>query len=452
MLEPDTVLDKIRAESHWTEPATDIQERILAETELLAAMQDKVKKGAKFETAKGIAIGAHPRKNIRMTIHLNEAAQKEWGCEKIVSDTIYAKNNPIGIENAVTSSFNRYADTVTLLRSSLGDCYAGRVDTLKKAQEMAQFIFLGEIDQFDQGTSRGITQREDGVFELTFMAQSLLNMVGFEKELYEKEKAAYQELSKTTQSAPLTITHPITGKVYPVVVKQVPMAATPCNWIKHVEKATPNALSGARAAMKDNEISNAYLAELAKEKIKVLREKSDFETIAKLEDSLEILKTPGLKPWREIMTRSYVLHLLGIPPVINCKSSCDRTGGFAIPLVFAMNQWIQAGRPIPKVGGKYCIYEIVRQNDSVKELIAAKLQQEVKTSEYSRGEKGLKINEKGVPNPAYKDIWPERYLDRGSNVLPEDLRLTKDKHRHGYVFMTKINVDAPEVKDRQLVY
>ena len=451
MLEPNTVLDQIPPHDHWTKPITNINERIIAEAELLSSLQKKedLDPELKRETLHGVEIGAHPRKNVRMTIHLTPAAQKEWGCEQIVSDTIYAKNNPIGIKNAVTSSSSRYADTITLLRSSLGDCYAGRVDTLAKAQEMAQFVFLGEIDQFKQGTSKGIVQRKDGVFELTFAVQSLLNMIHFddkayksellnmlvfEGKLYKEEKAAYEELLRTSSQTPLQITHPITGKTYQVIVKQVPIAATPCNWIKHVEKWTSDSINGRAEALKESAEANQRIEEIAKEKIAALHKKNDFQTIAYIEDSLAILKNSKLKPWQEILTRAYLLHLLGIPEAIHCKSSCDRTGGFVIPLVFAMQQWLRAKRPIPKVNGRYCIYEIVR-NESVKELIAAKLQQEAKTAEYSRGEKGLKVNETGVPNPAYQDILPERYLERGFNIL-----------------MTGLNLKAPEILDRKLIY
>ena len=448
--DPASTLDNIPVASHWKSAPTNLDERVRKEIELLAILKPKKPKqklknynSAKKETALGVAIAGSPRKNCRMTIELSETAKKEWGRDKIVSDAIYAKNNPIGIKGTVTSSFSRLADTVSLLRAiknpdGSSDCYAGRVDTLPKAEEMARFIFLSEIDQFEKGNSKGLVERPDGTFELTFATQSLLNMVGSEKKLFDQEVNAYEELGWRSQRTPLEIKHPITGKVYQVAVNPIPVAAMPSNWIYHVEKADRRTKgfikSGKAQARVANAKADAVLEKLVQQKVAELKQKNDWSTAFQLTDAFAALKGQKLRAWQEVMTRGYVLHLLGIPEVLHCKSSCDRTGGFAIPLVFAMKEWLRAGKPIPKVDGKYCIHAIM-ENDSVKELVAAKLQQEVKTSEYSRGSRGLKVNEKGIPNPAFKRILPDRYLNRSLK-----------RHK-----MTTLNLDAPEIKDRSLV-
>ncbi len=440
-LEPTHLLNKIPPAPRWNSEATaHLSKEGLSRLEanyLLSKNGDKPESNSAKETRLGTRLGVEKREDYRMSTTLMGKMSEFFKTTSIRSDDILAKNSPLNgcktqdgvISGAISSSYNRHADTITMLRKIEAEdgsstCYAGRVDTLPKAKEMARFLFLGEIERFEDfsGLSKGIQLREDGNYELTFAVQSLLNMHVFDsqqKNMFEKQLEAYNRLAKESKKTPLEITHPETGKTYKVVVNPLAIAANQFNWSNYL----PNFLGESTAQAYSIEADKA-LQKLAEAKIKQLRAGDNQKKINQIEDTLDALLNNKLKKsWEKILARAYLVTILDLPEVIHCKSSVDRTGGAAIPMVFALKEWLKTGRPLPLVNGRYSTSAIADHSITddtgekiypFKELVALKMIHELKMSEFARGDKGYKIREGGILHPALKDLLPERYLDISS--------------------------------------
>ena len=427
----------------------------------------KVSKTQIKETQKGVSLGIDSRKNYQMVVKLkDEHLQKffsrkptepEGAIKPIVSTDIFAKNSPLNeasycdqennvhqIQDAVTSSYNRLADTLTLMRKieaqdKSSDCYTGRADTREKAIELVKFIFLSEINT-PKGKRKYINHTENGLYdyELTFAIQSLLtvsNLPHFnaEKKAFDLEQNAFNELPHIIEIVDHRTNIHYKVKITPIIVD------TQFNIINKLKTFH----AGTDTEQEVSEAGDKRLIDLAKRKFK---SPDLLEIINVIENDL---KDKSLKPWQIVMTRAYLCHLLNIPEVIHCKSNVDRTGGIAIPMVFAMKEWLRSRPkdiPIPKH-----IYEIVGKNltngsdqpvlDSsnnaiypFKELFAYKMIHELKQTEFSRGRKGFKLKELAI-NPALYDLLPERYIDHHwggfatFNEKNPDMILPNGKHR-----------------------
>jgi hypothetical protein len=434
-IEDLNVLDQIPTTPRWNqdsilpkEKLVELEARYLLEQ---ARHERKISQAVEEETRIGVALGAEERKNYRVTVLLDHLLKTFFKRDQFQSDEILAKNSPLNgtmtrhgmIKNAITSSFNRVADTISLLRKvsaadGSSDCYAGRVDNLKKAKEMAQFIFLGEIDAFEKqnGASKGIRKNPDGSYQLTFAVQSLLTMsriIGADqKKRFYQEKAAYQQLISETTDHPLEIRHPVTGKVYLVRMNpQFSLAANQFNFSNRIEGLG----FGKKTAKKESDEADAVLFKLAEEKIQEL---SDQTKIQQIRQAIASLRKEHLQPYQIIMARSYLCHLLEIPQVIHCLSSVDRTGGVAIPMVVAMKQWLRSDAPIPEH-----IYDIAHTPLPTQPAICPfqylfyyKMLHELKISQLSRGKKGFKIDEIGplhLVHPACLHLMPPEFIKKG---------------------------------------
>jgi hypothetical protein len=383
------------------------------------------------ETRQGVNLSIDRRRNTRLIVELQGALQAFYRRDRLVSDEIFAKNSPLNgvvtkegvIHDAVTSSFVRLADNVSMLRAVLdetgsSDCYTGRADTLEKAKEIAQFVFLGEITQRHPN---GIRQTKDGVYELTLVVQSLLDVHDFSEEhaLFEKERAAYRELIRVSQEHPLKIRNPQTGKIYRVRIN--PLLPIGENQFNHTTRIPFLGRAAEKAASFE---ADAMLAQLAEQKMKGMH---DRDKIARIRYALQSLQNGSLtKRWQKIMTRAYLCYLLDLPEVVHCLSSVDRTGAIVIPMIFAMKRYLRSGRPVPMA-----IHEIVdqfvvdasgRRIYPFKELFAYKMHHELKVTEYSRGRKGFNVNQKrfGKLGPrliqdALPDLLPSRYYLDGDH-------------------------------------
>lgn len=354
-----------------------------------------------------------------------------FGQNEMTSTEIHALNSRLNgtktldgtIEQALTSSCNQLADTVSLMRVNLAengssDCYVGRVDTLDKAKEMAEFIFFGEIDAFENNSnlSKGISRNQDGTYELSFAVQSLLSMSEIlgndQKKLFYQEVEAYQQLIEKTKDHPLEIRHPKTGKVFRVRINPLlPIAANQFNLSTRIEGLG----LGKTTAKKESSKADKILFLLAEKKIKTLK---DLNKMNQIRQAMETLKDPSLQSWQIVMTRAYLCHLLDLPQVVHCMSSVDRTGGIAIPIIVAMKQWLRSKAPIPKR-----IYDIANtplpsQSNiyPFRYLCYYKMLHELKNSQLSRGIKGLKINDANIPHPAAQHIFPSELFKKRLNI------------------------------------
>jgi hypothetical protein len=352
------------------------------------------------ETRIGVGLGAIARGNYQADIQLGERLSKFFNRQRFSARDIFVHNSPMNgqiyeggkIESAITSSFNRVADTVTLLRKvegaqNEGYCYAGRVDTVEKAEEVARMIFIGELE-----SGRGIEKKGD-LYKLQFGVQSLIGSALFpsrERKMLKDEIRAYQELTKKT----LEITHPITGKRYQVQVLEPIFSHTQFNWINQISSLTDSDVMGDDLAKEISSKGDAILFEKAKDNAPAMK-------IA------ERLRSGNLKPWEEILLRAHLCYLLKIPELVHCKSSVDRTG-VAVALISTMRNYLESGKEI-------VVDEWVMDKDGnkiypFKELFAAHLRKGLIQTELSRGKEGYKLNRGWCQSLALQDLLPERFL------------------------------------------
>lgn len=430
------LLDQIPVQPRWNK-AESLTKAELAqlETAYLAQESGKTVKDddpSLSETRIGTLLGTEERHNYRMTLQLERPLKVFFGKPELQSDIIFGKNSPLNgvktkegtIKGAVTSSFNRFADTISMLRkieasNQSSHAYAGHVDTDDKAEEIAQFVFFGEIEKFEDGSgfSKGIRLRDDGKYELTFAVQSLLNMLGSDYDLFKSERGAYQRLAGKT----LQLRHPETGKVYEVIVQPIPLIANQF-WTNYFESIFLR-FAKPRAEEQTNE-ADRILFQLAKEKRLELQRDGKFDKLDLLNDTLAILKEKkSSKPFEQITQRALLIHLLDLPEVFNCKSNVYRAQeGFAIPLAFTIGEWLESGRKVPLVDGRRNIAAIfnhalyLENGEAIypaREIFFFKMLHELKMSEFSRVEKGLKIFDGTVTHPALRELLPKRFLNPG---------------------------------------
>jgi hypothetical protein len=462
-------LDSIEPKTRWDLGKWSMSKQAIIELEtafLAQQARDRGKSPTKTkltETRFGVGLGVDRRCNYRMTVHLDQPLQQFFRKTTFISDEIFAKNSRLNgvlvqdgpISGAITSSFNRLADTVSLLRKveaedGSSDCYAGRVDTEEKAEELAQFIFLGEIDSFENksGLSKGICLQKDGSYQLTFSVQSLLSMSKIlsadQRCKYYQQAKNYQKLIEKTKEHPLLIKHPKTGKVYRVVINPIlPIASNQFNFITRIESFG----FGKNSALAESQKGDAQLADLAKQKIQELKEK-DPDRVLRIQSALKSLQNKKLNAWQIVMIRSYLCHLLEIPQVVHCLSSVDRTGGVAIPMIAAMKQWLRSKRPLPS-----SIIDIVKTplelpNHSIiypfKHLFYYKMLHELKVTEFSRGVKGFKLDELGpfhIVHPLCRELLPEACFHRGK--LKDNWAWQGKRVRNRKLIYTKVPIAKP---------
>jgi len=406
------------------------------------------------ETRLGIHSGTLPRGNYRATIALNKPMHKFFGRDGFQVTDVFVKNSPLNghnykdaegkltrVHSAVTSSFNRLADTITLLRKvEAGDgtshYYAGRVDrkgptSTAKAEEAAKMIFLSELET----GRKGLTETGPNRYTLQLAVQSVLGSsrlpsLSVEQDALLDEIKAYEELAEKTKKEPLQITHPETGKTFSVQVLSVPVAQTQFNWVNQLSLLNDSWISGELVAKELSGKADAALFAKVEQAIAHSPSEETSETASlltptlsddqkRLKDTAALLKKGELKPWEEVLVRAYLCHLLNLPLMLHCKSSVDRTN-LAGAMISSMEQWIQSGREIPQdTDGNYNILKIVGErvvetDGSIvypfKELYACNLRKGLIESELSRGQRGLKFNRGWSQSLALQDLVPSRYL------------------------------------------
>lgn len=395
---------KFPTRSHSEDEVLAVEEETRRLCELRGKKFDPLKKKC-LETMIGVGLGSVHRPNYRMVIEGPLATDFCGQARKLISTEVFAKNSPVR-EGAITASYNRYADTTTLMRKieskdGSSDLYTGRPDTYNKAVEQARFMFLSEILS-PAKVRKGIVENTDGTFEFTYAVQSLLTVgqIPFagERKMVEAELKAFEQLRGKT----IEIEHG--GKTYKVKINPLPIAVMNYNFATTLEDFLPHEISGKLFADELTSKSDFAL--------------SQYVCAARPLDStlLQALYNLGdseLKPWQKLMNRAYICERLKIPFVVHCKSSVDRTN-VAAAMITAMKQWLLSGEKIPNNN----IHEIVDRMtvgekgpyNPFKELFAYALTKGLKITELARYEKGFKLHLGWMQNRALHDLLPDRYL------------------------------------------
>ncbi len=386
-------------------PPMNDEELVIAEGTRLAGKPFKIEQEPHSRI--GIFMETAPRKNYRMSIQLKGKMKEFFGRENLTSTEVLGKNSPVA-EGAITSSYNRKADTVSMMRKVesddlSSDFYTGRADTLPKIRELVEFTFLGEWELYNLPENRhlakGITYNsETGQYEFRFATQSLLTLFGGERKKLMKEVKAYEEIAKQPMM--------IDGKIVKII--PLPIAATNFNWVNTLGEAIPGAALGQNLG---EEMSAKALYEL----VGTVRSLSS-EDEKLLRDLVDHCENRALKPWQRLLSFALLCEMLKIPLVIHCKSCVDRTNVLAA-MITALRQWRSCGIAIPKDGnGLYAPHEManVSLQDGThpfKELFAYSLLKGLKITELSRAQKGYKLKRGWGQHKGLHDLLPARYLE-----------------------------------------
>lgn len=359
------------------------------------------------ETIIGISNSIIERKDYKVSISYPDKNTKEL--RKYSSQECWARNG--FTKGSITSSFNRFADRVTLLRALKNekgeiDCISGRVSTEKTAREMAEFAFLSHYY-----SEMKPEPNKDGSYTFTFAVQSLLPMNFFEKssrQMNLDEIKAYKDLK---DNGVIEITLPDTEKKVQVQFNPLPLAVSQFNYWKTAEELLPAGLSGKAAAREQSKQCDAVLIQLGEAKLAELEKNPENQGLAK---TIEYLKNPeALEAHEELMVRAYLCKLLNIPLVTHCKSSVDRTNVLNA-LIVSMNMMMRMGEfKLAENGFK--IFAMAEQ-PLFKELFAIHLIKGEKTAEFSRNEEGYKYLFSLAQHPSLQKLLPADLLTKNELI------------------------------------
>ena len=128
-------------------------------------------------TLEGAYLGTMPVQNDRAIIEITGKMKTFFNrTDKLITTEKHATNSPT-TPGAITSSYNRLAETTTNLRQvtttlkdqseNTSDYYTGRVHNLQTAIEQASFLFTSEFEK-DQAIQKGIKKINDRTYEFRF--------------------------------------------------------------------------------------------------------------------------------------------------------------------------------------------------------------------------------------------------------------------------------------------
>ena len=218
-------------------------------------------------------------------------------------------------------------------------CYTGRADTDRKALEQASFIFLNELNT----EGKGITQDQDGVYQLDYVVNSLLTipwmtsaespLVSFPERGYlENELQAFARLKK---EGAIDIEDPNNpGRTYRVKFNPITFSCS-LNIFTRLENWLPPFVTGQSRAQ-----------EISEEGLSTLRQLAEQKMNPKIEAALKALEQHDLRPEEELLIRAWLCKLLDLPTVYHCKSSTDRSS-IPIAISSALHQWNELNLPLP---------------------------------------------------------------------------------------------------------
>lgn len=324
----------------------------------------------------------------------------------------------VTLHHTVASSNDRTNDGICMMRhvdssySNRSVFYSGRPDSLSKAEEQVAFIFRNEMRK-PASAQKGIVYNEaTGEYELTYVVNNLMSSHGVgstgltwatgldERESILREREALASLGTII----------VDGKK----VKVKPLYFNQCfNFLNDFGKSS---LQG-----EINQLGYEGLLELARQ----------APQTPLLTSAIRHLENPeDLLPEEEFFYRDLLCKILGLPEVIHCKSSTDRTI-IAGAISMATEQWINCDRPIPEENP----HEIL--SDPVyKELFISNVMSGHQVTRYSRSAEGVvkgarqfsqllgyEWGKNGlVKNAIALRLVPDRYKKKGKRPL--NIRVT----------------------------
>jgi hypothetical protein len=375
------------------------------------------------ESVNGIKFSQIPRYSLVSATTFNEdpATPQILRGKKFYSQTRIVHNSPLNgsvywdptkgkngefvtIKDAVSSSIDRYTDTVTLARQLTYDddeigaketvCYAGRPDTKKKFKELAKMIFLGERDQ------RNLRQDANGVYQLRFVMNSVISTSSLVKDEY---ALITQEMAALKKFNGKTITIRDERGVKHRVKVDILFFSRQFNFLNPVER-TFSTSYGYTGQQNSKDFSSPVQA---LEDLITPVQKQDLVN----QELLRILKRNEqdnhLESIEEVFCRILLCQRANIPMAIHCRSSIDRTT-IAAMLGFAIKAWAKSGGAIPARP-----YDLL-DNPAFKELWYSSIPAGLALSPYSREEFGFKWQAgkwQVTQNPAALRLMPERHLE-----------------------------------------
>lgn len=240
----------------------------------------------------------------------------------------------VTLHNTVASSNDRTNDGICMMRHVDSDhtgesvFYSGRPDSESKAKEQISFIFRNEMSK-SEAARKGITyNQETGEYELTYIVNNLMSVQGSDRTGltwlagFDERESILREMEVLANLGTLVID----GKK----VNIRPLYFSQCfNFL--------NDMGTSSTQQKINKIGYEGLLMLAKAAPRSPLLDSAIRHLENLDDLL---------PEEEFFYRDLICKLLGLPEVIHCKSSTDRTI-IAGAIAMATQQWMNCGRPIP---------------------------------------------------------------------------------------------------------
>jgi len=374
-----------------------------------------------------------PKRALRETLGMAEPRHDY----RIWSRSTWAKNGPNGLEfidesgkkvvvhDAVTSSNDRtsrkmgmmraiddFAHTGEVAGTHLGEsiAYTGRPDTREKAIEQVEFMFQRELDKGVVG--KGITKKEDGVYEFTYVVNNLMSPIGpigwftfDELASINREGEILEQLSQKT----LVINgHKV--QVKPIYFNQM-----------FNQGLYYSAFASGQAER--NAKGYEVLLELARNADVSKQDRPLLDAaIRHLENPTELL------PEQELFYRDLIAKLIKLPIVFHCKSSTDRTI-IAGAISMALQNWRNTDQEFP-IEHPHLILE----SETFKELYAANVMSGHQVTLVSRTAQGVVkdhvFNERQIgmqwsDNPIPLRLMPERYKKESSSYHPWFIRLIK---------------------------
>lgn len=397
----------------------------------------------KEELKQQIAISCVNRHDFTGVVALKEEICKQYGLGVSSFSTRheFLKNSPlnglsyldehgnvVSIYSAICASGDRHVENLQMARQVIFEknqqviCYTGRPDTLKKALEQGQMIFLNEINQTKP---RGISYlAEEAVHTLTYIVFSLMDACKInteEAEIFQRELKTLQELQKE-----IHVVTDAKGKKY--WVKYCPILLTKqMNIYNRFESILPSRMSGKGFAKDTNAKGIEELQVFFTESEH--SEDMDFNTLvadifAKL-TSADVVK---MSPQELTLLISHLSDLLNIPIVVHCKSCKDRTS-IAIAIACALMQWLELGLKLPRDNENTYHPEQLVNEPLFKELFCANLLVNLQVTKYGMSfggtldhqifkddKMGFNVHSGLLQNPILISLLPDRYLKSAGGI------------------------------------
>ncbi len=362
----------------------------------------------------------------------------------------FAKNSPLNgqsywedgkvvyLDNAIASTSDRTVEgtgNLRVVRSHDGRsiCYAGRVETVRKALEQASFIFFQELHSTGRGITRTVDEKGQPVYQLDYLVNSFLSSPWFmrkettmfpfpEREFTEMEVIALEAIRQKGFILMIDPNDPT--KTYRVCLNPM-LFSRSFNFILNLEAFMPSFVTGESRAKEISETGYDELFKLADRQIDALRAEASPESVTKIQEIARAcnslkqhMQKKTLQSEEELVIRMYLCQLLNLPAVHHCKSSLDRTS-IAVALSSALQQWLDLRLPIPDP------IETLVQDWRFKELFTANWMVGHQITRFCRGcpgtVDGKKFDnddnllgltmERGLSqNPVIQRLLPSRYL------------------------------------------